>query len=234
MGTTFDPDPLKDLAKYWKKQGGRNLGIHGDTSHAARGVSYHLGKDELITTAYSIQNARDRAGLTNAASAIDLGKLLGSFPNLRVFSRWLVARSRVEPAVRKDIREIIYSPDGTVVQRYSGIDNKIHTGPGNGDLTHRKHTHISYFRDSEHNDKLAPFQPFFDVSWDPNVSKAIRDVEPKRPIMVALAIRRAGHDLGQVVNLDDLEVAMNLAHHPFGAVIDPSDVAAFAKLPIPH
>lgn len=228
MGSTFNPPKLVELAALWTSHGGVNLGIKGDPRHAARGVSYHLGKDDLLDTAYSIQSARDRKGLTNAASAIDLGALEGSFPNLRAFSGWLVARCRADPAVRRDIREIIYTPDGTKVQRYSGIDNKIHTGPGNGDLSHRTHTHISYFRDSETRDKLAPFQPFFVAGWGPDVGPEIKALDPSAA-KVALAIRRAGHDFGTVVNLGDLAAALTNIHHPFGAGVDPGDVTALLK-----
>lgn len=229
MGKTINPPRLTELAKFWTAHGGKNLGIKGDVPHAARGVSYHLGKDELIDTAYSIQSARDRAGLTNAASAIDLGKLDGKLANLRAFSRWLVARCMADSVVRRDIREIIYTPDGTKVQRYSGIDNKIHTGPGNGDLSHRSHTHISYFRDSESRDKVAAFRPFFEAAWAPGVPPEIKAVDPTAT-KVALAIRRAGHDFGSVIDLSDLVAALEKAGHPFGATVNPSDVQALIAL----
>ena len=123
----------------------------------------------------SIQNARDKAGLTKRLRR-STSELNGSLVNLRAFSAWLVARCLADPAARHDVREIIYSPEGKTVQRYSGIDNKIHTGPGNGDLTHRTHTHISFFRDSEQRDKVFLFQPFFQVGWGPDVSPA----DPRR------------------------------------------------------
>jgi len=44
---TYAPMTLLELAAYWKRQGGVNLGIVGDTEHQAKGVSYHLGKDQL-------------------------------------------------------------------------------------------------------------------------------------------------------------------------------------------
>jgi hypothetical protein len=225
VGKTTNPPRLVELGKFWKAQHGVNLGVIGDTGHVAKGVSYHLGKAELTADAYSIQNARDKAGLTNAASAIDLGKLSGSLANLRVFSAWLVARCLADPAVRHDVREIIYSPEGKTVQRYSGVDNKIHTGPGNGDLTHRTHTHISFFRDSEKRDKVFLFQPFFQVGWGPDVSPAIRAVDPPA-LRVAAAIRRTGHDFGSLIDLADLKVALTRAGHQFGSVVDPSDVQA--------
>lgn len=158
---TFAPLPLKNLAAFWVSQGGVNLGIVGDIPHASVGVSYHLGRSQLIPTAYSIQLPRDKAGLTEAASAIDLGKLNGSLKHLQAFSNWLVTRCLTDKAARFDVREIIYSPDGTRVQRYSGVSNTIVTGAGNGDLSHRTHTHISFFRDSEKRDKIALFRPFW-------------------------------------------------------------------------
>jgi hypothetical protein len=71
-----------------------NLGIVGDTGHVATGVSYHLGKDQLRAGAYSATLPRDKAGLSNAASACDLGKLGGSLAGLQKFSSWLVAQIR--------------------------------------------------------------------------------------------------------------------------------------------
>ena len=226
MGKTTNPPRLVELGKFWKAQHGVNLGVIGDTGHVTKGVSYHLGKAELTADAYSIQSARDKAGVTNAASAIDLGKLNGSLVNLRAFSAWLVARCLADPAVRHDVREIIYSPEGKTVQRYSGIDNKIHTGPGNGDLTHRTHTHISFFRDSEKRDKVFLFQPFFQAAgWGPDVSPEIRAVDPTA-FRVAAAIRRTGHDFGSLIDMADLKVALTRAGHRFGSVVDPSDVQA--------
>jgi hypothetical protein len=226
VGTTTPPQRLSDLSQFWKGQHGRNLGIVGDTSHIAKGTSYHLGKDELVPTAYSIRNKRDKTGLTNSASAIDLGKLHGKFVYLRVFSGWLVRQCMTDRDMRHDVREIIYTADGLTVQRYSGIDNKIHKGRGNGDLTHLKHTHISFFRDSETREKVSLFKPFFQVGWGGDVSQAIRAVDPTA-MKVALAIRRAGHDFGTVINMDDLVVAMTMAGHPFGATVDPGDVESF-------
>ena len=168
---TINPQTLRDLGAYWVAQGGVNLGVVGNTAHTS---GYHLGRDRIYDGAgpglgdadYSVKLPRDKAGLTSAASAIDLGKLGGSLTNLRAFSRDLVARCMSSAATRHDIREIIYSPDGVKVQRYSGIDNLIHTGPGNGDSSHIGHTHISYLRDSEGRDKRPAFAPYFASEGD--------------------------------------------------------------------
>jgi hypothetical protein len=156
-----------DLARFWIAQGGVSLGIIGNTAHTK---GYHLGADRIFDGGgpgigwddYSVKLARDKAGLTNAASAIDLGKLDGSLGELRRFSRWLVRRCQAKADGYRDVREVIYwNPDTAAVERWSGVDGLIHTGPGQGDLSHRTHTHISYYRDSEGRDKRPLFAPFF-------------------------------------------------------------------------
>jgi len=223
VGNTFNPDKLVELGKYWTARGGKNLGVVGDTRHMAKGVSYHLGQDDLRADAYSRELKRDKKGLSDAASAIDLGRLAGKLPPLRVFTKWLVARCMDDPAVRHDIREIIYTADGKTVQRYSGVDNKIHTGPDNGDLTHLTHTHISFFRDSETRDKVGLFRPFFEPGWGSDVAPEIQALDPKA-VHIASVIWRSGHSFGTVINMVDLEAALVRAKHDFGTAIDPSDV----------
>lgn len=160
------PATLVALGQYWKAKNGILLGIVGNTAHTK---GYHLGKDRIYDGTgpgvgdadYSVQLARDKAGLTNAAAAIDLGRLNGSYGQLRKFSRWLVEQCIRKAPGYEDVREVIYSPDGTLVIRWSGEDRKFHVGPGNGDSSHRTHTHISYYRDSQKRDKLALFVPYF-------------------------------------------------------------------------
>jgi hypothetical protein len=163
---------------YWVHQGGVNSGIVGDAPHAATGTSYHLGKSQLRRDAYSIQLPRDRSGLSEAASAIDLGQLDGSLRGLQQFSSWLVDTLRATDRARvpwRDVREVIYSPDGVYVKRWNAVDNKVYTSlrknadgsvttitPGQGDATHLWHTHISFYRDSETRDKLELFRPYFE------------------------------------------------------------------------
>ena len=162
------PESLEQLGRYWSRQGGRMLGIVGNTAHT---VGYHLGRDRIYDAGgpglgdqdYSVQRPRDKEGLTNAASAIDLGRIDGELRKLQRFSRWLVEQCLLKKPGTQDIREVIYSPDGQLVLRFSQPDDAIYTGPGNGDSGHRTHTHISYFRDSEDRDKVAVFRPYFDA-----------------------------------------------------------------------
>lgn len=185
---TFAPQTLKDLASYWQEQGGTALGIVGDGDHATLGVSYHLGADQLQPGAYSARLPRDVAGLTDAASAIDLGKLDGKYELLRDFSRWLVRRCQADAPGSHDVREVIYSPDGETVARWSGVDGKVHTGPGNGDSSHRFHTHISYFRDSEHRAKLELVRPYFE-----EVEMAGPEVRKLQPFVALATVKGDGH-----------------------------------------
>jgi hypothetical protein len=160
---TYNPATLQALGSYWTGHGGVNLGVVGDTSHVSRGTSYHLGKDQLVADAYSIRTARDKAGLTNAASAIDLGRLNGSFGPLRTFSIWLVAEARSDAPGTSDIREIIYSPDGVKVLRWDR-ERGYASAPreGEADSSHLTHTHISWYRDAEARDHRTAFRPYFE------------------------------------------------------------------------
>ncbi len=141
---TYAPATITELARYWQRQGGVNLGIVGDTGHAQKGVSYHLGKSQLAAGAYSNRTARDRRGLTEAASAIDLGRLGGSLTKLRSFSAWFAAQCKAGKPGYSDVREVIWwDAKASRVIGWSDLDPKKFI-PGYGDATHKSHTHISF------------------------------------------------------------------------------------------
>lgn len=187
---TFAPATLVTLGRFYTAHGGVNLGIVGDSAHQAKGVSYHLGVGDLLAGAYSAQTARDKAGLTNAASAIDLGRLDGSLVKLRAFSRWLVLQAQANVPGSGDIREIIYSPDGVVVLRWDRERGYASAArPGEADTSHLSHTHISFYRDSEQRAKVGLFGPYFappkevdhmlTPSLDPSEFRPLRGVKVK-------------------------------------------------------
>lgn len=173
---TFAPKTIEDFAAYWVAQGGVNSGIVGNNVHCN---GYHLGKDRIYGDCackptgkcvpgkrgndYSVVDPRDKAGLTNAASAIDLGRLDKSLPKLWKFSEWLVAQVRANQPGTRDIKEIIFSPDGKRVfgfVRSRGLQSKLI--PDYGDRSHLWHTHISFYRDSEFRDKVGIISPYFE------------------------------------------------------------------------
>lgn len=128
---TLGPHGLDDLA----------VGIVGDSAH--RG-GYHCGRDRLDLDDYSVdESSRDSGGLTLDASALDVGTFSYGPHNLRTFSAWCVGQCKAGAADTKDIREIIYSPDGSVVLRWDRLGKR-----STGDTSHRGHTHFSFFRDS--------------------------------------------------------------------------------------
>ncbi len=124
------------------------VGIVGDPAHMAGG-GYHLGNDDLarigrLNTDYSKrESARDRPG-TNAASALDIGQFTTRGHTLASLSVAVVdACRRGDPRCR-DVREVIYSPDGRTVKRYDRLGLRT-----TGDSSHLFHTHLTFFRDSE-------------------------------------------------------------------------------------
>lgn len=162
---TYAAETIKTLRAYLKGQDPDlddvELGIVGGPSHITTGTSYHLGADQLLMwkDPYSARTARDLAGLSNAASALDIDDDLDE---LRGLSVWLVQECRKSAPDTLDIREIIYSPDGVVVLRWDRERGVTSAPVSNSDLSHRTHTHISWYRDSEFRDKTAVFRRFFE------------------------------------------------------------------------
>ncbi|MGY0005294.1 hypothetical protein [Micromonospora sp. I033] len=121
------------------------VGIVGDSNH--RG-GYHCGSDRVVPNDYSVvESTRDSSGLTLHASALDVGTFSvssgGATHNLRTFSTWFVSQCAAGAADARDIREIIYSPDGRTVKRWDRLGKRT-----TGDSSHLFHTHFSFFRDS--------------------------------------------------------------------------------------
>ncbi|MEU1689512.1 hypothetical protein [Micromonospora sp. NPDC005707] len=121
------------------------VGIVGDPNH--RG-GYHCGSDRVVPRDYSVvESTRDSSGLTLHASALDVGAFSvtsgGATHNLRTFSTWLVSQCAAGATDARDIREIIYSPDGRTVKRWDRLGKRT-----SGDDSHLFHTHVSFFRDS--------------------------------------------------------------------------------------
>lgn len=150
-----EPKTLQDLRDLWKAQGGVYLGIVGDTRHTK---GYHLGKDRIFDGSgpgigwddYSVKTSRDKAGLTNAASAMDIGKLNGTYTALWAFSELLARECMARKPDTKDIREVIYwDRANSRVVGWSALapDRLI---PNYGDASHKYHTHVSWYRDSEY------------------------------------------------------------------------------------
>lgn len=150
---SYEPFDLDQVQQYLASMTGLSasaLGIVGDSSHTG---GYHVGNDRLrasgrLNTDYSkAESSRDRPG-TDAASALDIGSfsktINGYQVTLRSLSLDLVEACQGGDPRSEAIREIIYSPDGTIVRRWDRLGIR-----SSGDSSHRTHTHLSFFRDSE-------------------------------------------------------------------------------------
>jgi hypothetical protein len=140
---------------------GDAIGVVGDQSHQSSG-GYHVGNDVLsligkLNTDYSKrQTERDRPG-SNAAMALDIGGLTAD--ELYQLTKWLIEQVRAGAWDARNVREVIgrRSPAGGVT-RFDVLGIQ----PDSGSSDHESHTHISYFRDSEGEDKTALFRRYFE------------------------------------------------------------------------
>lgn len=165
---TYADPALIQARNYLMSRGipGNSIGIVGDQSHQATG-GYHVGNDVLarigkLHTDYSKrQTEKDRPG-SNAAMALDIGGLSGQ--QLYELTSWLIAQCRAGTADTRNIREIIgrRSPSGGVT-RYDALGIL----PDSGSADHATHTHISYYRDSEGQDKTSLFRRYYEPASSP-------------------------------------------------------------------
>lgn len=152
---SYAPQELLLLREYLHDQTGlpyAALGIVGDSAHT---YGYHLGEDRLGPNDYSAKMARDVTGLSNAASAIDIG----DFSRLRQLTAWMVAGARENR--RPDTREIIGPGAAGRAYRWARENGWAANIRPSGD-SHEFHTHESFFRDSEERDKIQFFRGFFE------------------------------------------------------------------------
>lgn len=145
------PPDMAAAARYLRSHGAPVLGIVGDRSHTQ---GYHLGRDRIYRIPpgrgdrdYSVRHARDRRGLTDDASAIDIGRHRG----LIELGRDLYAACRAGDRLAVDVAELIAERgDGTHIWRWA--PDGVWGDPASAELPH--HLHVSYRRDSRGRSKL--------------------------------------------------------------------------------
>ncbi len=128
------------------------VGIIGDYRHRATG-GYHEGRDDLeavngVSYDYSTRQQRDRLGLTNAASAMDIGQfnqqIGGVYMHQGILGAKIVQYCTWNDPRAECVREVIYTANGTTVSHYDAIGEQ-----RGADSSHLTHTHISFWRDTE-------------------------------------------------------------------------------------
>lgn len=170
---TYAPQTYKDAQKYICAVTGLpavSVGLVGDAAHGTSG--YHLGWDRVKRGKglqdYSYrESSRDRAHITDASSAIDIGwfsiRIGGRTVTLIDFNNWLIAECRRSAPDTSWIREVIYTTDRRTVRRWDRLGIR-----SNGDSSHLTHTHLSGFRDAENTPKRPLFERFFTTTQGDN------------------------------------------------------------------
>lgn len=172
------------------------VGIVGDPAHRGGG---HCGSDRVkrdqagrITDYTVVESPRDRDGLTLDAAALDVGSFEvragGRTHDLRSFSVWCVAQCVAGTPDSRDIREIIYSPDGRTVRRWDRLGRR-----STGDNSHLWHTHFTFFRDAikAGRDQTPLFRRYLStiglITEDPMA--ALTDAEQRELLALARSIQ---------------------------------------------
>lgn len=171
---TYGDPGLRQLQTYLRERDVPVLGIVGDTAHK-RG--YHVGKDRIFSVGgqgwsdYSVRTVRDKAGLSNAAMAIDIGWFAGLVE--------LAAHLRTEAKAGRDgrmIREIISERgDGSHIWRWDRVSGATTGDPSSRELPH--HIHVSYYRDTEGLDKRPVYHRFFTALPDTSTEEVVYTIK---------------------------------------------------------
>lgn len=124
---------------------------------------YHLGRDQIFgpnglgDRDYSVRRRRDRVGLTDARSALDINLSDKVEKDLIVFLRSAVLTGL--PGA-EDVREFLGPLANGRAARFA-IENEWEPELYPVGDSHEWHVHVSWFRDSEMHDKVMLFEPFF-------------------------------------------------------------------------
>lgn len=154
------PDSLKECRRYLVEQTAKppeNFSIR--SARSARG--YHAGKSQIFGPNgrgwrdYSVRHPRDKAGLSEASSAIDI-KL--PVRQLKALVQYLVAGARDGSL---DIFEII-GPDTDGKANYWSIFTGWMPRPRLASADHEWHIHLAYPRDTEFADRVYVFHGYYE------------------------------------------------------------------------
>lgn len=191
---SYAPDRLTAVGRYLDAMPAYSfLGIVGDP--ATHFYGYHLGADRLPSGDYSNYYPRDRAGLTNAASALDIGAATQT--DLIRLCAWMVSEARA--GRRPDTREIIGPRADGRACRWAVENGWREELRSEGD-GHEWHIHESYFRDSEYRDKIQYFRPYFEDDMNELEFKNMR-IGSRRMEDLLITLDARTNYLSNVLNL---------------------------------
>lgn len=165
MSTT--PDSLAAVRQFVSDAAGvprANISIRA--ARSSRG--FHAGRSDIYGAFgqgdkdYSVKAPRNKAGLTNASSAVDVKvPYKGAGSMLRQLTASLVAQA----ASGQDggmIFEVIGPDPATGKANYWGVLSNWQARPAWADASHEWHVHVSFYRDTEYADRAAVYRRFFE------------------------------------------------------------------------
>jgi hypothetical protein len=125
-------------------------GIVGDVNHS---FGYHLARQDLPQSDYSVQLGLDRMGASDCASALDV-----TLPAdlMKTCTARLLAAAKARDPRLKGLREFCGTLDGSVTYPWDLSTNESE-GVGSWDDSHLWHIHLSFYRAyADSYDVLAP------------------------------------------------------------------------------
>jgi hypothetical protein len=218
------------------------MGIVGDEAHAASG-GYHEGRDSLtragvVNTDYSVvEYARDRAGLTDSASAFDMA--LAWSPQAGGRAAAIKATNLLVDDLRGGhpstgcVRAMNYTPDGTTKRR---VDRRNGFAVTSSSDSVDIHTHFEFFRDTE-GQRAGAFLDLVrarilqaqgvDVATTDDIAAKVAWIDPRVEGMAHLSQPTTGAEKGK--DLEFVEAIKRIdanAAKATGGQVDPAALAA--------
>lgn len=168
------PQSLIEVRRYIAEKAGlprSNMSIRA----ARSSHGFHAGKSEIFgpngdgKKDYSVKDARNMLGLSEASSAIDI-KLPQK--TLRALTAFLVEAGKNGTAIFE-----VIGPDANGAATYYSVRTDWQPNHKLAPKSHEWHIHLGLYRDTEFTDRVAIFRPFFEAAPVPE-PEPDPDVQP--------------------------------------------------------
>lgn len=176
---SYRPQSLVDAARYLgEKMAIPQLNFSIRAAKSARG--FHAGKAEIFKSGegnrdYSVKDPRNKAGLSEASSALDI-RWPGHLKRLRALTAHLVEQGKAGNLLFE-----VIGPDSTGKANYWSAKTGWLPKPALAPASHSWHIHLGFWRDTETSDRIAVFRGFFEAAIPVPVEPEEPDTETPDP-----------------------------------------------------